>query len=563
MNTLTIFLLKLVRLFWWRVGNQDRANACTDEITRLRDAAWGMQPLGVVRRVGIIATPHTLFVAHLLAHALRCLGVDAGISTAPPGRHTGIDLYFVICPQMFRQLPLGRCVVFQMEQSINPRWFTRRYFRILKGALAVLDYSQRNLAFLEERGVTYRKVFHAPIGALPDYDRFLECAGEPPGPIEPPCEVLFYGDANCERRQRLLAAIRSRFRLRVLNEVFGAELHRHIRSARVVVNLHYYEGALLETTRIYECLSLGASVVSETSADMDEYAGLRGLVEFADAGREAEVLAAIERVLARPPQPPRQQELAASHDRFHFMFCRMMLGLGLIGYDEFCAAAGEAPVRLAKSVCISLPETAQRRALARDAGSAALFDGLRAATSWVGCGMSYKYLCQNAIEQGMTRLEIREDDVTLPPDFKRRMAAVQAYLGTRDGSWDIFSGLIAHLHPDTEVLTVETHGSETFVTVNRMTSTVLNIYSARALRLVSAWDCEDHSASTNTIDRYLERQPGLRVVTTVPFLVGHRDDVQSSLWQFGNVQYRSLILQSEALLRAKVARFLSRRLPSG
>ncbi len=40
-------------------------------------------------------------------------------------------------------------------------------------------------------------------------------------------------------------------------------MYNIICQARVVVNIHYYDGALLETPRICECISLGVPVLSE------------------------------------------------------------------------------------------------------------------------------------------------------------------------------------------------------------------------------------------------------------------------------------------------------------
>lgn len=79
----------------------------------------------------------------------------------------------------------------------------------------------------------------------------------------------------------------------------------------MVVNLHYYEGALLETTRIYECLSLGVPLVSETSVDRAEHAALDGAVRFVPVGDLPALLQALDEVLNASPQ----QSAAAQFDR--------------------------------------------------------------------------------------------------------------------------------------------------------------------------------------------------------------------------------------------------------
>lgn len=35
---------------------------------------------------------------------------------------------------------------------------------------------------------------------------------------------------------------------------------------------------------------------------------------------------------------------------------------------------------------------------------------------------------------------------------------------------------------------------------------------------------------TNAIDRYIENKPDLKVITTLPYLVGHKENVCTTLW---------------------------------
>jgi hypothetical protein len=76
--------------------------------------------------------------------------------------------------------------------------------------------------------------------------------------------------------------------------------------------------------------------------------------------------------------------------------------------------------------------------------------------------------------------------------------------------------------------------------------------------LIRQWNEKNEDPYTNTIDRYLERISGLVVVVTVPFLVGHSEEQESTLWGITNMQYRELIDQSEKLLADKVADYKSR-----
>ena len=515
------------------------------------------------RHVGVMATPHTLFVAHLLAQALHKAGITVDVMTEPPAEGFVLDGYFVVCPQMFKHLPPGeKRIVFQMEQSVSPRWFTPEYLHTLENSLAVLDYAQANLQFLEKRGIAYPHTFLVPVGGFAGYGDYLRHNNLQPQGVDAPCDVLFYGDANAPRRQQLLEAVGERFQLRIVGNLFGPELHRAIASARVVVNLHYYEGALLETTRIYECLSLGVPVVSETSADQAEHAALDGAVRFVPVGDLPALLQALDEVLhvssqqSAAAQSDREAAVEASQARFEFMLYRMLLARRWLDYTQFQALTSTTPLP-GPRLALSLPETTARRAMfvSHQMPGVQVFDGVRYSPGWIGAALSYKYLAQQALAAQWAQLEVMEDDVLFLPDYVEHKAVVDAYLAQRSGQWDVFVGLIAIMHPDTRVLGVERQGGLVFITIDRMISMVHNIYAPTVLRLLAQWDERHADPETNTIDRYLQTQSQLRVVTTLPFLVGHHEELHSSLWGIQNSQYTEIIAKAQSELEAKVRAF--------
>ncbi|WP_157896416.1 class I SAM-dependent methyltransferase [Acidovorax carolinensis] len=541
--------------------------ALAGRVTALRREAAMAQQLniapGSIRHVGVMATHHTLFVAHLVAHALHKAGFAADVMTEPPKEGFVLDAYFVVCPQMFKRLPPGeKRIAFQMEQSVSSRWFTPGYLNTLENSLAVLDYAQTNLQFLEERGIAYPHTFLVPVGGVAGYGEYLRHNNLHPQGLDAPCDVLFYGDVNAPRRQQLLAAIGERYQLRIVGNLFGPELHRAMASARVVVNLHYYEGALLETTRIHECLSLGVPVVSETSADQSEHVALEDAVRFVPVGNVSALLQAIGDVLGASPQQSaaaqaaREAAVAASQARFEFMLYRMLLARRWLDYPQFQALTSTTPLP-GPHLALSLPETTTRRAMfvSHRAPGVQVFDGLRYSPGWTGCALSYKYLAQQALAAQWPQLEVMEDDVLFLPDYAEHKAVVDAYLAQHSGQWDVFVGLVAIMHPDTRVLGVERQGGLVFVTIDRMMSMVHNTYAPTALRLLAQWDETHADPETNTIDRYLQTQQQLRVVTTLPFLVGHHEELHSSLWGIENSHYAEIIAAAQATLEAKVQAF--------
>lgn len=506
---------------------------------------------GTLLRWGVMATPHTLFIAHLIARRLREHGWSVGVTTQA-SKPVDAHFYIVVCPQMFRKLPpASRRFAYQMEQSVSSRWFTRSYFNRLRRSRAVLDYALVNFELLEKHKVAYPQTYYLPVGADPDYAEDL-------GEQDKCYDVLFYGDAaSSPRRRQMLETLERYFSVYRCSEVFGDDMRREIMRAKVVVNLHYYENALLEMPRIQECLSLGVQVVSEASQDQNDYPEIFPAVSFFPQGDQQAMLEAVGQALSDPvPREQVRAAAAAGWERFCFMFDRFLVGTQMLHPSLLAVDALPVPAD-ARCTVLSLPETIRRRRsyeAHRLAGSAT-FDGLRYTPGWIGCGLSYAALARHGLKHGVGQLMIIEDDALLPTDFERHETVIRAYLDTLGGDWDIFAGLIADLHPDAKVLKVDIFRGMRFVTIDRMTSMVCNIYSGRAQKLLAAWDPVEGDAQTNTIDRYLESRTTLRVVVALPFLAGLREELGSTLWGIDNRRYIEMVAGAQAELERKAEAF--------
>ena len=98
-------------------------------------------------------------------------------------------------------------------------------------------------------------------------------------------DVLFYGDTNCARRKKIISELDKSFNVHVESNLFGEEMLDIIRRSKVIINIHYYDGALLETPRIAEILALGkAVIVSERSNDPEEEVRFESFVDFVNVG---------------------------------------------------------------------------------------------------------------------------------------------------------------------------------------------------------------------------------------------------------------------------------------
>ncbi|HID9455035.1 TPA: GT99 family glycosyltransferase N-terminal domain-containing protein [Serratia marcescens] len=516
------------------------------------------------QHIVILASRHTLYVAHRVEKSLTDIGLGVTIIHAYSAAADSGQMHIVICPQIFPELPKN-FVAFQMEQSINPRWFTPEYFAILDRAIAIFDYSLTNIDYLLQHGVPYQKLFYMPVSSYDRYAEHLKQGGYNLQPLkdEAPIDVLFYGDPNCERRQNYLRELSQRFNVHIASEVFGQDLTRLVMRAKLIVNIHYYEDALLETTRLYETLSLGTPIVSETSSDIQHHGMLNDVIDFAPVGDIDAMADKIERLLADEKLYARRRQDIAAFTRtdlqFDAYFKRYLLANDLIDFQTYKNSVDFIPhneVDIPK-LCLSLTETPVRKQafLSKPTHGFQVIEGIRHRIGWIGCGMSYKYMLSTLAERSTEMAMICEDDVLFPFDFDIQLEKVVGHLRHTEWDWHVFAGIIAHLHDDTEILAIKEIDGIEYVYINRMTSMVMNIYSRRGIELISQWNEKNIDAESNTIDRYLESAPGLTVVTTLPFMVGYAEDQHSTLWGFVNTQYTDMIRGSERLLAEKVAAF--------
>lgn len=510
------------------------------------------EDIKLCRRIDILTVPHTMYLAKALKSFLSNLHIECNILTSEPEVYEDIP-YIIICPQIFKRFP-ETYIAMQMEQTINSRWLTEEYMNILHNAYAVFDYSLENINFFKEDPLLASKLYYMPVDVCADMmQREL-----PTDKKE--YDVLFYGDINNDRRKKYLKAIGEQFNLHIASEVYGEDLYAEMNKAKIVINVHYYEDALLETTRLYETLSVSdCLIISERSGDPREEAALEGIVDFVKVD---DVEAMVERIrywLAHEDE--RAEKVAKSREflknrvsSMQFYLYRFLLANDRISFDRFYEDVGGYVHFNTDRICLSLPESTERRA-GFDADNVygfEVFPGLKHRLGWIGCGMSYKFLLRKAMEQRMEKILICEDDVYFPPDFEERFGKVLNYI-EKNNDWNVFSGIMADIGNVKPLKYAQENGEE-LIYLDRMISTVFNLYDKSIFEAISSWDNMNRDVHHNTIDRYLENKE-LRILAACPFLVGHKEDLNSTIWGGQNTIYTELIQNSSVKLRELVDKF--------
>ena len=194
-----------------------------------------------------------------LFFAFRRLGFSVELRINKPNP-SAINIVFGSCiaPRRTGRLLPRNSIIYNLEQfSTGSQWNNRDYLAHLRN-FTVWDYSERNIPFLQDAGVT--RAIHVPLGYVPEMTRIR-------GVATPDIDVLFYGLVN-ERRHLILRSLLERgIRVLAAQNAFWAVRDALIARARIVLNIHYYLPASLEVARLGYLWANRKAVLCERNAD--------------------------------------------------------------------------------------------------------------------------------------------------------------------------------------------------------------------------------------------------------------------------------------------------------
>ncbi len=347
-----------------------------------------------VQRFTILCPKYLQFLGKLIQNHLSELGILSNIiGSEPKTGFSNNQVYIVLFPQHFKVLP-PYYLVFQLEQlTISDRFRRESYLSLLKNAIAVMEYSQKNFEYLQSHGI--KNCFYVPI--------FSKVQRSPNH--EPLYDVLFYGSTSSEHRQEFLNKLKKDFNIHIAKSICGEQTIEAIHNSKVIVNLHNYDNALLESTRIFECLSAGAVIVSEDGNDQNEYDYLSDFVDFVKSNNYDQLKSRISERLNNDNYKTQRifirDQLEKQFDRFGFGFSRMLLALGYISFDTFCKTWITKCLPPPKEGYVSIRNEKQI-----DFSENFTFCSLRHRSKWIENELNTKFLCLLAKQYDLPCLTI-------------------------------------------------------------------------------------------------------------------------------------------------------------
>lgn len=162
-------------------------------------------------------------------------------------------------------------IAYQLEQTGDNEnsWFDDEYIAKLEGATEIWDYSMQNISNIKKlfsiKQKTLPKLQYVPITFLPIFanNKIINDSD-----LTKDIDVLFYGTHN-ERRDHIINNLKQAgVNVTYIDySLWGQERIKLVARSHIVLNIHYYDDPILETTRIAPLVSQGAFVISEKSSD--------------------------------------------------------------------------------------------------------------------------------------------------------------------------------------------------------------------------------------------------------------------------------------------------------
>ena len=202
---------------------------------------------------------------HNYCNALVSILNEIGLNAirVPMPEKNDSSLHIILCAQTVPQHCLPKnYIVWQFEQKNSVHWTDYYVKAVLANAHAVWEYSLENVDKYYDVNSNYDFVpalWHESLGR-PAHVKDID--------------YLFYGSLNEKRSSVIQDLIRKKINVKVITNSHDGELADVLSRTKTVINLHYYNEALLEMPRVCESLAYGCRVVSEKSINetiLDEY----------------------------------------------------------------------------------------------------------------------------------------------------------------------------------------------------------------------------------------------------------------------------------------------------
>ena len=173
--------------------------------------------------------------------------------------------YFIYCLHLLydiENLPKNRYIIYQLEQHTNDK-ISHHYNKILnnlskvyENAFKIFDYNTENINVLQKNIGLKPDILKIPFSIKNNsIHKYQNTKKE--------YDIIFLGAKNT-RRNTILNYLKKYFTIGIPSKmILGEELINFVCKGKVLLNIHYYDNAILERVRLNEIIPIGIPIVSE------------------------------------------------------------------------------------------------------------------------------------------------------------------------------------------------------------------------------------------------------------------------------------------------------------
>jgi GR25 family glycosyltransferase involved in LPS biosynthesis len=208
-----------------------------------------------------------LLIAESIGHMLKKLNyeytivLEITIEDIKHNRKNPNEIYIILFPHTLKNFPdVNKYIIYQLEQYKQSKWINDEYKKKIENSIFTWDYSLENYNNFEPE---YKKnIFYFPVPILNiTHDN---------KPNKYKYDLIFVGAPN-KRRNDIIRQLKKKYKVLFLTKTFNNDLYDKMEEAKIILNLHYYKNAILETTRINEALFNNKLIISEEPDEYDKF----------------------------------------------------------------------------------------------------------------------------------------------------------------------------------------------------------------------------------------------------------------------------------------------------
>ena len=181
--------------------------------------------------------------------------------------HNNPNLHIILFSQKVKKFP-KKYIIYQLEQKDISKWIDKKYELSILYSTKTWDYSKSNInkfSNILQKKITYLPI---PLISINYLDNNIILNNGPKN------NILFYGSMNTIRKEKLQylqQKLFPKYSIKIINNIYGVSLFNEIINSKIILNIHFYKGALLETNRLNEILSCNKLIISENPDISDNY----------------------------------------------------------------------------------------------------------------------------------------------------------------------------------------------------------------------------------------------------------------------------------------------------